>query len=114
MKKTALWSVVIACMIGCTGTGGPEGEALSGVDPDGEGPRGGQGCAQVCSPYDPSQCETVCPPEPPDAAIPDDPYQGDEPPQGSPVDGGSPQSAPEDPYALGGETHRTGAGHRSC
>ena len=121
--KKMLWSVVIACSIGCTGSGeGADGQPLSGQDPNGQ-PTQQEGCAQLCSPYDPSQCETFCPPEPPDAAIPEDPYHGGGPGPGSPVDGsvppdpqGSPVdgSVPSDPYALGGETHQAGAGHRSC
>lgn len=119
--KKMLWSLVIACSIGCTGSGGgAEGQPLSGQDPGGEPTQ--EGCTEVCSPYDPSQCETVCPPEPVDAAVPEDPYQGS-PPPGSPVDAGVPlpppgapvdAGAPLDPYALRDATHAPSAGHRAC
>jgi len=115
--KKMLWSVVMSCVLGCTGTGDGSGEegALSVEQrPGTDTPQGGeQPCPEVCSPYDPTDCRPVCPTGRPDAAVPEDPYAdpGAEPrPSPVPVDAG----APSDPYALGEPTDGHGAGHHLC
>ena len=118
MTNKMLWSLVIACSIGCTGSGeGSDGESLSGQDSNAQQE---DGCTEVCSPYDPSQCETFCPPEPVDATVPEDPYQGGGPGPGSPVDGSVPSGPPpvdgsvaSDPYALHRATQAQRPSHRA-
>lgn len=74
MRQT-LW-VMVALTLGCTETGTGDPSALS-TNPPVDEP--GDGCELRCSPYDPSVCETFCPPPPPDAPLPTDPYHSEGP-----------------------------------
>ena len=77
MRLSLVILVIVGCALGCTGEGdgGRGSEGLSADDPrlvDAGLP--GDGCETICASYDPSECRVVCPPEPPDASVPADPY----------------------------------------
>lgn len=79
MRKRLVFSFLVACAVGCahegdgrSGTEGLASEERPQVADGGVG--GGDGCEVICASYDGSDCRVVCPPEPPDASIPEDPY----------------------------------------